>query len=415
RVNSSPDLSGLRISRERGAPARHNSRRWKAFALAALALAVVLIAAVVLTRDPVLDVRTAVVAVRGGSGGSAGLTANGYVVARTQASVSSKLPGRLAYLGVEEGDRVAAGAVLARLEAAEYEANLRQAASQVLAAEAAQHEANAILAQAQRDLDRATALRADSLVAEQTLQDATTAWTMAQSRVHAAAARHEAARQGQAAARASLENTIVRAPFSGTILRKDAEVGEVVAPAVAGGGLTRGAVVTMADLSTLEVEVDVNEAYIAGVRDDQAADIVLDAYPAETFAGHVRQVMPTADRQKATVLVRVAIDSDDPRILPEMGARVVFRAATDTTQTAPLPARVTVPAAAVRSDAGTDFVWLVVDEHAQKHTIEAGPVMGDEREVRRGLSGGETVIIDAPADLADGARVRMADSTGRGS
>src|SRR5690606_26816181 len=155
-------------------------------------------------------------------------------------------------------------------------------------------------------------------------EDAATAPAVARARLRAAAARVESARQARAAAAASLENTRVRAPFTGTVLRKDAEVGEVVAPSVAGGGLTRGAVVTMADLSTLEVEVDVNEAYIAGVRRDQPAEIVLDAYPGEAFPGHVRQVVPTADRQKATVLVRVAIDSQDPRILPEMGARVVF-------------------------------------------------------------------------------------------
>src|SRR5690606_35308330 len=139
-----------------------------------------------------------------------------------------------------------------------------------------------------------------------------------------AEARVAAAEQIHAAAEAALENTRVRAPFTGTVLRKDAEVGEVVAPSVAGGGLTRGAVVTMADLSTLEVEVDVNEAYIGGVRRDQPAEIVLDAYPSVRFPGHVRQIMPTAHRQKATVLVRVVIDVQEPRILPEMGARVVF-------------------------------------------------------------------------------------------
>lgn len=415
-MTSSPDLSGLRIARDSAAaaPAR-SSRRFRLYMLAALGLAVVLIAAMMLARDRAFDVQTATATVVGGSAGAGGLTANGYVVARTQASVSSKLPGRLAYLGVEEGDHVEAGTVLARLEAAEYEATVRQAASEALAAEATLHETNALLVQARRELDRATALRADSLIAEQAFQDATTAAATAQSRVHAAAARLEAARQLHASARANLENTVIRAPFSGTILRKDAEVGEVVAPAVAGGGLTRGAVVTMADLSALEVEVDVNEAYIASVRSGQGADIVLDAYPAETFQGHVRQVMPTADRQRATVLVLVAIDSADPRILPEMGARVVFHAAHDSAATTVLPARVTVPAAAVRSSADGDVVWIVVAEHAQRRVVEAGPVMGDQREIRSGLSGGETVILDAPAELVDGARVHIVTETERGS
>ena len=178
---------------------------------------------------------------------------------------------------------------------------------------------------------------------------------------------------------------------------------------VAGGGLTRGAVVTMADLSSLEVEVDVNEAYIAGVSRDQPAEIILDAYPGTAFPGHVRQVVPTADRQKATVLVRVAIDSQDPRILPEMGARVVFleqreAGAPDVESTAP---RIFVPAAAVRSEAGEDVVYVVVEGHARRRVIDAGPVMGGEREVRSGLIGGETLVLGPPAQLADGARVRI--------
>ncbi|HEX6309918.1 MAG TPA: efflux RND transporter periplasmic adaptor subunit, partial [Longimicrobiales bacterium] len=297
------------------------------------------------------------------------------------------------------------GAIIARLEAAEYLAFARQAEADALSAEATRREAEASLAQAERNHARAVALGADSLLAPQALEDARAAVDIARARLEATIARVEAARQGLAAARANLENTNVRAPFAGTVLRLDAEVGEVVAPSVAGGGLTRGAVVTMADLSTLEVEVDVNESYIATVRHDQPADIVLDAYPTERFPGHVRQIVPTADRQKATVLVRVAIDSSDPRILPEMGARVVFQ---DSAVAAPQgPARVFVPAAAVRSEGGADVVYVVSDEHAQRRIVQAGPVMGEVREVRSGLAGGEMVVLNPPADLADGTRVRI--------
>src|SRR5690606_37214011 len=193
--------------------------------------------------------------------------------------------------------------------------------------------------------------------------------------------------------------------------RKDAEVGEVVAPSVAGGGLTRGAVVTMADLSTLEVEVDVNEAYIGGVRRDQPAAIVLDAYPSVRFPGHVRQIMTTADRQQATVLVRVVIDVQDPRILPEMGARVVFLEPTEVADArAAAPRRVVVPAAAVRNEGGENVVYVVVGDVAQRRVVDAGPVSGGEREIRQGLNGGERLVIDAPAGLADGARVRIAEN-----
>jgi len=368
-------------------------------------------AALVLDGRRGIAVEVARAELRGG-GSSRGLTANGYVVARTKASVSSKVPGRLAYLGVQEGDVVQAGAVIARLEAAEYEAAVRQAQAEVLAAEAAHYEAEASVAQARRDLERAQTLAADSLIPPQTLEDAQTALAVAEARLRAAAARVESARQALAAAEANLENTRVRAPFTGTILRKDAEVGEVVAPSVAGGGLTRGAVVTMADLSTLEVEVDVNEAYIAGVRRGQPAEIVLDAYPGESFPGHVRQIVPTADRQKATVLVRVAIDSQDPRILPEMGARVVFLEpqAEEAPGAEPAQAaapRIFVPAAAVRSEAGEDVVYVVAEGYARRRVIEAGPVTGGEREVRNGLIGGETLVVNPPTQLTDGARVRI--------
>ena len=252
------DLSRLRIRRDdEGHTSARRPRRWLIPAIVIVLLAVGGVAATQLMGGGRgIEVRTATVTLRGGGTGGGGITANGYVVARTKASVSSKVPGRLVYLGVEEGDRVARGEILARLEAAEYEAGVREAASQVLAAEAAVHEAEASLAQAERDRARAEAM--DSLIPVQQVEDARTSHTMATARLAAARARLEAARQAHAGAQANLENTLIRAPFTGTVLRKDAEVGEVVAPAVAGGGLTRGAVVTMADLSTLEVETDVN-------------------------------------------------------------------------------------------------------------------------------------------------------------
>lgn len=348
-----------------------------------------------------IPVQTARAELRGGAGG-AGLTANGYVVARTKASISSKIAGRLAHLAVEEGDRVRRGEVIARLDDAEYNAAVRQAESNVLNAKAAGIEAEARLAQARRDLDRARTLAADSLVSVQAVQDAETAFESADAQVRAANARSQAAEAGLGIARANLENTVIRAPFDGTVLRKDAEVGEVVAPSVAGGGLTRGAVVTMADLKTLEVEVDVNESYIGDVRQDQPATIVLDAYPSASYPGHVRQILPTADRQKATILVRVAFDSADAKVLPEMGARVVFTSEADSVGAA---ARIVIPAAAVRNEAGADIVWVVTDGVVSRREIDAGPVSGGEREVRSGLRGGETLVVDPPADLADGARV----------
>ena len=326
----------------------------------------------------------------GGSASSAGISANGYVVARTKASVSSKILGRLAWTDVTEGSYVRVGQVIARLESADYEAALKSAQATL-----AQLEAQSV--QAQRDLKRSQALRTQNVVSDADLENAQTKLDVTVAQVNAA--------QAQAGlAQANFENTRVRAPFTGTVLRRDAEVGEIVAPSSAGGGLTRTAIVTMADLSTLEVEVDVNEAYIAQVRNAQPARITLDAYPDTSFSGSVRQVVPTADRQKATVLVKVSILDRDSRILPEMGAKVVFDAAGASVQAA--PRRVFVPQAAIGEAAGKAIVWVVESGVVRQQTVEVGPQHGDRIEVRRGLSGGESLVLSAPAGLKNGSKVK---------
>ena len=328
----------------------------------------------------------------GGSVSGAGISANGYVVARTKASVSSKILGRLAWTNVTEGTQVRSGEVIARLESADYEAAVNSAAATL-----AQLEAQSV--QAQRELKRAQALRTQDLLSDADLENA-------QTKLEVTVAQANAARAQARLAEANLENTRVRAPFAGTVLRKDAEVGEIVAPSSAGGGLTRTAIVTMADLSTLEVEVDVNEAYIAQVRNGQAARITLDAYPDTSFAGQVRQVVPTADRQKATVQVKVAILDRDPRILPEMGAKVVFDAHDAQAQAA--PRRVFVPRTAIDEAGGRPAVWVVEDGKVRQQNVDVGPSRGDRIEVRQGLAGGETLVLSPPAGLKNGSRVRLA-------
>ena len=183
-------------------------------------------------------------------------------------------------------------------------------------------------------------------------------------------------------------------------------MGEVVAPVATGGGLTRGAVVTMADLKTLEVEVDVNEAYIAQVRSGQPTRIVLDAYPQASFAGTVRQIVPTADRQRATVQVKVSITDRDPRIFPEMGARVEFLSDSVTSVEA-APPRIFVPAEAVRTEGSATIVWVVRDGRVNRVAVDAGPVSGGRREIRSGLSGGESIVIGPATELVDGGKVNV--------
>ncbi len=391
-MDSKTDLSALRIDRTPPPP-----RRGMPPALLAVgAFVVVAVAGFLGLR---LSQGAAAVAVTvgtaeatgGGSVSGEGISANGYVVARTKASVSSKILGRLAWTNVTEGSHVRVGDVIARLESADYEAAVN-------AAKANQAELEAQGVQAEREFKRARALRTQDLLSDVDLENA-------QTRLEVVAAQANAARAQAALAQANLENTRVRAPFSGTVLRRDAEVGEIVAPSSAGGGLTRTAIVTMADLTTLEVEVDVNEAYIAQVRNGQKARITLDAYPDTSFSGRVRQVVPTADRQKATLLAKVSILDRDPRILPEMGAKVVFEAHDAIAQAA--PRRVFVPQGALLRADGQSAVWVVEGGKVRRQNVDVGPQRGDRIEVRQGLSGGESLVLEAPAGLKNGSKVKF--------
>lgn len=406
---NSHDLSGLRIDRDRPPPGVSRALRWSAIiAFGAAALVVAFFVLLRGTGGPAVEVaRAQQVGAGAGAGASTGVTANGYVVARTQASVSSKITGRLEYLGVEEGSVVEQGQIIARLESADYAAALAQREAELGTARAGLVEAEAERDQLGRDVARSRDLLARGLTPEQETEQLEAQLTTAEARVNRVRAQVDAAAAGVGVARANLENTYIRAPFSGTVLRKDAEVGEVVAPAVTGGGLTRGAVVTMADLETLEVEVDVNEAYIARIRNGQPASIDLDAYPDTSFRGVVRQVVPTADRQRATVEVKVSILDVDPSILPEMGATVEFLEQSGDVQPA-ARARVFVPAAAVRDDAGRQIVWVVRDGRVERREVEAGPVTGERREIRVGVSAGEQVVVAGHEGLEDGSRVRIA-------
>jgi len=371
-------------------------------------------------RGGAVPVQTVVVTAASGGvgaantgGGNVAVVANGYVVARTKAAVSAKIPGRLAMLNVSEGSVVQKGEVIARLDNADYTAAVGQAEAEVSSAKATLIETQSDRDQAQRELVRVRDVRAQNpnLVSPQEVENAESRVQQADARVSAQSSRVDAAAAGLRVAHANLENTYIRAPFSGTVLRKEAEVGEVVAPSV-GGGLTRGAVVTMADLATLEVEVDVNEAYIARIESNQQARITLDAYPDTAFRGTVRQVVPTADRQRATVQVKVAIVDRDPRILTEMGAKVEFLqaarpAAAGANQPVERP-RIIVPAEAVRSENGRDVVWIVRDGRLQSRDVDAGPVSGNFREIRSGLSGGEQLLVGGVETPRDGQRVKTA-------
>ncbi len=413
------DLSKLRINRDD--PPRAVKRAFgRVLWLVAAAALVVLVVMLVARRGGAVPAQVVTVstsggggAARGGNGSSVAVVANGYVVARTKAAVSAKIPGRLAMLNVSEGSRVEKGQIIARLDNADYAAAVGQAEAGVASAKATLIEAQSDRDQMQRDYVRVRDIHTQNpnLVSPQDVENADSRARQADARFGAQSARVDAAAAALRVAQANLENTYIRAPFSGTVLRKEAEVGEVVAPSV-GGGLTRGAVVTMADLATLEVEVDVNEAYIARIQSDQQARITLDAYPDTAFRGAVRQIIPTADRQRATVQVKVSILDRDPRILTEMGAKVEFLqaprpVAAGAAQPVERP-RIIVPAEAVRSENGRDVVWIIRDGRLQRRDVDAGPVSGNFREIRSGLSGGEQLLVGGVETPKEGQRVKTA-------
>jgi HlyD family secretion protein len=409
------DLSKLRIDRDGPPPPVRRALKRNAI-FAGIVVATLAAVLIVMQRRSAVPVQTVLVTASadpsgGGGGRAASVTANGYVVARTRASVSSKVPGRLAYLGVAEGSYVQRGQVIARLENADYQAQVAQADANVASSRARLAEAESDRNQLDREVRRLRDIRARNpqLISDQEVDAAESRAAGAAARARSAAAGVTAAQAGLRFARVNLENTEIRAPFTGTVLRKEAEVGEVVAPSV-GGGLTRGAVVTMADLTTLEVDVDVNEAYIARINTGQTARITLDAYPDTSFVGRVRQVVPTADRQRATVQVKVSIVDRDPRILPEMGARVDFLEPEARLASGPVTAsapRIRVPVAAVREGGGQSVVWLVRDGKLESRAVQAGPASGGFREIRSGLSGGELLLVGGVDAPRAGMRVKV--------
>jgi len=402
----SSDLSKLTIDRgPAGAGSRRNPRT-RAVAVGLIVVAVAVVGILWAARGGGTEVTTVIAQVTGGgSGTSTGITANGYVVARTQASVSSRITGRIDSLPVDVGAVLRKGDLIARLENSDYRAALSQARANVQRSQAALADAIAVRDQLQRDLLRAEQLGARDFVSAQEIERIRAELTSAEARADLQRAQIEVDRASQSLAQSSLDFTYIRAPFDGTVLRKDAELGEVVAPAATGSGLTRGAVVTMANLETLEVEVDVNEAYIAQLDSGQPAEIRLDAYPRDAYEGRIRQIVPTADRQRATVEVKVEFVNVDDRVLPEMAARVEFRENQTAGASVASRSRIMVPAEAVRDDAGQPVVWVVRTDRVERREVQAGPVSGGQREILSGLTGGERLVTSSNGDLADGARI----------
>jgi RND family efflux transporter MFP subunit len=300
------------------------------------------------------------------------------------------------------------GQVLARLDDANVRATLRLAEAQLEAARRAIPETEVRLAEAERTLKRREQLRADGLVTDADLDQARADVQSFQARIAAAREQVTVAERQVALQQTELDNTVIRAPFSGIALSKDAQPGEMVSPVSAGGGFTRTGISTIVDMKSLEIEVDVNESYINRVAAGQPVTAVLDAYPDWQIPGRVITTVPTADRQKATVLVRIGFEELDPRILPDMGVKVTFlrEAATAAADAAPKPTAL-VPKAAVRTNGGTSHVFVVRGDAVERRAIQTGGTDGDRLEVAAGLSAGDRVVIAPPDALGDGTRITV--------
>jgi RND family efflux transporter MFP subunit len=395
------DLAALRIERE---PDRTPRRKWPWILLMLVAIAGAL-GWWGATRERPIDVQTAVVSARAAGTQAAVLNASGYVTARRRATVSSKITGKVVEVNVEEGMAVREGQILARLDDASPKAALALSEAQLGAAHRAIDESAVQLEQQKITLGRVKELTARGLGTPADLD-------AAQAAVDATAAHIAALRQQIAVAerqvavqRTELDNTIIRAPFSGIAISKDAQPGEMVSPVSAGGGFTRTGICTIVDMRSLEIEVDVNESYIGRVTPGQTVTAVLDAYPDWQIPAHVITTIPAADRQKATVLVRIGFEKLDPRILPDMGIKVTFLRDEDKTQPVSQQPTTLVPKAAVRTEDGTSFVFVVHGDVAERRAVQIGGTDGDRLEVRAGLQGGERVVTAAPPTLADGATV----------
>jgi RND family efflux transporter MFP subunit len=406
------DLAALRLERQ---PESHRSRRWRGWALFA---AFVLVGGAGtwwwFSRERPVEVQTATVSIRQAGAQAAVLNATGYVTARRRATVSSKITGKVVQINVEEGMAVRQGQVLARLDDETQRAAVALAEAQAEAARRSVNESEVRLDEARITLERVSKLVKVGYSTTAEVDAARAAVDSLDARIRASREQVRVAERQIALERTNLDSTIIRAPFDGVAISKDAQPGEMVSPVSAGGGFTRTGICTIVDMRSLEIEVDVNESYINRVRPDQGVTAVLDAYPDWQIPGKVITTVPAADRQKATVLVRIAFNELDPRILPDMGIKVTFlrenpgadvsaKAAEDSAAAArPI---VLVPKAAIRTEGKQSYAFVVVNDVVDRRAVTIGGTDGDRLEVIAGLNAGERVVVSPSVDLINGAQV----------
>jgi HlyD family secretion protein len=399
-----PDLSALRI--DEGSRSQHRGPQWPRWVAAALGLLLLVSAGVYAVRGKTRVVEVAAAQAPSSDGQVALLNASGYVTPRRRATVAAKITARVTQMYADEGMHVQAGQILALLDDSDYRVRLNSAKADRDATAAGLQDLQVQLANAEIELRRTQQLTKQGVSSPEALDNARTAADSLSARIALTKEQVQASNAKIRVAQQDLDNCTVRAPFAGIVVSKDAQVGEMVSPNSAGGGFTRTGIATIVDMKSLEVEVDVNESYIARVRPGMPVTSVLDAYPNWQIPSKVRTIIPTADRQKATVKVRIAFNQLDPRILPDMGVKVTFlgnegRAAKSE------GVKALVPQNAVRSESGSQVVYLYRQGHVERRAVGVGETRGSDTEITAGVVAGDQVVVGGLDGLRDGERVEI--------
>jgi RND family efflux transporter MFP subunit len=354
------------------------------------------------------QVEVATVHMAAGAGGrEALLNASGYVTPRRRATIAAKITGRVTGVFFDEGTRVQEGQLLATLDDSDAQKTLASAKADRDSSQAAIADLQVQLKNAQIELRRAEQLQKAGVQTQEQLDNARTAADSLIAKIDLAKAQVAGSQARIQEAQQAVDNCTIRAPFAGIVVSKDAQVGEMVSPVSAGGGFTRTGIATIVDMNSNEIEVDVNESYIARVHDGQPVTAILDAYPDWEIPSRVRTIIPTADRQKATVKVRISFLKLDPRILPDMGIKVTFLGDPPAKKSGSEVAPPLVSQSAVRDDGGKKVVFLVKNDHVERRAVTVGGNRGSDTEVMAGLVVGDTVVVKGPPDLRDGQAVEI--------
>lgn len=413
-------LATLRIARAQPAPPSRKRRRWLRRLFILLPLVAIVAGVVVATKSGRLDsvttmferpreVRAATVSVQTGRAADATVVATGYLESRRQAKIGARAPGRIETLNVEEGSRVKRGEVLAMLEHADLEASLAATKAEASRTRAQLVEQQVEIDRTKRENDRAEKLLPTRALSEAEYDEAKFAYEGAVAKLESLKASIELAEARVREAEQLKENMFVRAPFDGTVISKDAEVGESILPGGMGESSGRGSVVTIADLDSLEVDCDVKEDYISRVAHGRMAEVAVDAVPGKRYKGRVRKIIPMGDRARATIKVKVEILDADERLFPEMSGTVYFLP--DETETEPVAAerRVFCPTDAIVKDGDTSYVWIIDNEHLRRADVTISGSNDGRTEIRSGLSGGEKVVVAPSPELREKQEVRLAE------